>query len=450
MATVKLTEKLIASIEPPTDEAQALYYDTEQPGLLLVVGRTGLKTFMVRGWVAGKNQRIKHAIGVHGRVRDDGQPWSLVLAKKRARAVLGDMARGINPNEKRVARGAVTLRDGLELHVQEMRESGKREISIKTIEYDVTRLLKPWLDRPLAELTVEAVQRIKERGRKHPTQTNRLLAELSALWNTTRRLRRSTFTAENPIGKLGVRKYSLTGNLEPERPRVADDDLPEWLRRVDAMTNAVRRDLQIVALFTGLRDANVTTLRWETVDFERGGFVIPMSKTTPFTVPVSSTVMEILEARREENRVAFGPHGGDRGWIFPTLDRDGNVIAVDETKERRHDHVATPWLKHGPAPKAGYKKTGKRVLYIPGLHALRRTFLSVADDLGVPSHVQKLLSNHSFGGRDVHEDYLRSEWSRVAEWVGKINEAMWSKLGGRRPRKPGVTTTISDENKRAA
>jgi len=49
------------------------------------------------------------------------------------------------------------------------------------------------------------------------------------------------------------------------------------------------------------------------------------------------------------------------------------------------------------------------VLFLPGFHTLRRTFLSVADDIGVPRHVQMLLSNHSFGGRDVHENYLRAE-----------------------------------------
>jgi len=45
-------------------------------------------------------------------------------------------------------------------------------------------------------------------------------------------------------------------------------------------------------------------LRWE-VDWKRGGFVIPMSKTTPFTIPFSQTVREILEARRAESPIVF-------------------------------------------------------------------------------------------------------------------------------------------------
>ncbi len=423
---LKLTEKAIDAIVPPTDAAQEYYWDTEDTGFGVVVGRTGARTFVVRARVAGKLVKVKIGVGSPG-------PWTVAQARRRAKDLLGEMARGVNPNAKDpVIGGGLTLREARDLHVAEMRDNGKREISIRTLSYDVTRLLERELDRPLAELTVEAVQLIKERDRKHRTQTNRLLAHISAIWNTARRLRRTTFTGENPIGELGVAKFSLTGEHEPERPRVLDEDLPEWLRRVDMLPNSIRRDLQMLTLFTGLRDANVTTLRSEIVDWSRGGFVIPMSKTTPFTIPFSRTVREILEARRADNRIVFAERG-DGGFIFPTIANDGTIVPIAETKERRHDRVAPPWRKHGPH-RGEYKPTGKRVLFLPGLHALRRTFLSVADDAGVPRHVQMLLSNHSFGGRDVHEDYLRAEWSRLVTWVELLDEALWARLGGRRPR----------------
>lgn len=134
------------------------------------------------------------------------------------------------------------------------------------LEYDVPRLLSAWLDRPLSDLTVETVQRIKEQNKKHKTQTNRLLAHVSAIWNTTRRLRRSTFSGDNPVGRLGVQKFSL----DPEQPRIEEEDMPEWLRRVRALTNPIRRDLQLAALFTGMRTENVTKIRWDSVDWGRG------------------------------------------------------------------------------------------------------------------------------------------------------------------------------------
>lgn len=42
-------------------------------------------------------------------------------------------------------------------------------------------------------------------------------------------------------------------------------------------------------------------------------------------------------------------HGGDHGLVFPTVGTDEKVVAVTETKERRHDTFARPWQKHGPA-----------------------------------------------------------------------------------------------------
>jgi hypothetical protein len=151
-------------------------------------------------------------------------------------------------------------------------------------------------------------------------------------------------------------------------------------------------------------------------------------------------VREILEARRAENPIVFAEKG-DGGWIFPTVNDDGQVVAIAETKERRRDTVAPPWLKHGPA-RGPYTPTGKYLLFLPGLHALRRTFLSVADDAGVPKHVQMLLSNHSFAGRDVHEEYLRAEWSRLVAWVGHIDDELWSRMGGRQRCQPRITLLL--------
>lgn len=431
---LKLTEKAIEAINLPSDAPQAYYWDTDDTGFGLVVGRTGVKTFVVYARVGKAKVKVKIGQASPG-------PWNVARARRRAKELLGEMAAGVNPNPRRNPTGAgeITLRQAMDLHIGEMVDNNKREISRRTVKYDVTRLLERELDRPLAELTVEAVQKIKERGRAHRTQTNRLLAHISAIWNTTRRLRRTTFAGENPIGRLGVAKYALTGEHKPDQPSVRQEDMPEWFRRVGLLSQ-IRRDLQMLVMFTGLRDANASRLRWEVVDWKRGGFVIPMSKTTPFTIPFSQTVREILEARRAENPIVFAEKG-DGGWIFPTVNDDGQVVAIAETKERRRDTVAPPWLKHGPA-RGPYTPTGKYLLFLPGLHALRRTFLSVADDAGVPKHVQMLLSNHSFAGRDVHEEYLRAEWSRLVAWVGHIDDELWSRMGGRQRCQPRITLLL--------
>ncbi len=82
MGTIRLNEKTLADLATPADQPQAYYWDTELVGLGVVVGRTGAKTFVARAWVNGKNRRVK--IGVAGRPRPDGHPWSVALARAEA------------------------------------------------------------------------------------------------------------------------------------------------------------------------------------------------------------------------------------------------------------------------------------------------------------------------------------------------------------------------------
>jgi integrase len=427
---------------PPSGKTQAYYFDTKLKGFGVIVGATGVRTFFASAWVAGKDRKTRVKIGIAGHVRPDGHKWTVELARQRAKELIADAGKGIDHNaDKRadkIARdGALTLRQGLTLYVGELRDNHKSERSIETVEYDVPRLLSKWLDRPLADLTVEAVQQIKEAGRKHKTQTNRLLAEISAIWNVARRLRRTSFTAENPIGKLGVQKFRLEGRDAPQRDRVLDEDLPEWLRRVQLLS-PIRRDLQLVTLFTGMRDSNVTNMRWEHVNLTSkairigeislppSALLAPRSKTTPFVIPLGPSVVEMLKRRREENKVIFSDDGGDHGWVFPARSRTGNeIIATPETKERRPDTTARPWGKHSDA---SYKTTGKRVLYLPGLHDLRRTFTSVASDAGVSDLAQRALTNHSIGSRDVHERYVISSFESLRADAAKIDAALWERL----------------------
>ena len=440
MPTLKITEKALATLPPPTldpgappgskPKPQEYYWDTEIKGLGVVVGRTGVKTFVAFAWIAGTGRKRRVKIGVAGSVRADGHTWTVALARKRAKELLADAAKGIDRNaEKHAAAeaisGAITLRQALALYGTELRDNRKAEPSIRTVEYDVPRLLAKEMDRPLSELTVEAVQRIKERGRAHKTQTNRLLAHISAIWNTTLRLRRSTLNRANPVGRTGVQKYRLVGEDEPSRERVEAEDMAEWYRRIETLA-PLRRDLQLAALFTGLRDSNVTTMRWEMIDAHRGALLVPRSKTTPFAIPLSATVLELLDRRRAQNAIQFEADGGDHGWIFPSLARGKarRVIATSETKERRSDLTAKPWGSH----RGEYQRTGERMLYLPGLHALRRTFISVGHECGVSDLDLRVLTNHKIGGRDVHERYVHASFEHLREQTTKIDAALWARL----------------------
>src|ERR1700755_2913432 len=174
---IKLTEKALEALAPPTEAPQAYYWDTDDTGFGLVVGRTGVKTFVVYARVGKNKVKVKIGLASPG-------PWNVARARRRAKELLGQMAAGQNPNAPSDATAAtshaLTLRQAMELHLAEMADKKRRKISIDTLRYDVTRLLADALDRPLAELTVEAVQKIKKRGRSTRTQSNRLHAPIQA------------------------------------------------------------------------------------------------------------------------------------------------------------------------------------------------------------------------------------------------------------------------------
>lgn len=118
MAKVKLNEHTMRTLQIPTDAAQAYYWDKEVTGFGVVAGKTGLKTFMVRGRVAATGERIKVKIGAHLAPRDDKHVWTVELARERAKVLLGQMAAGTNPNTPTVNGVATgpTVREGVETH----------------------------------------------------------------------------------------------------------------------------------------------------------------------------------------------------------------------------------------------------------------------------------------------------------------------------------------------
>lgn len=417
MPRTKITERAIAALPPlPADgPAQVIHWDTGLPGFGLVQGRKSM-TFIMRRRIAGR--QVKRTIGRHGDVRADGRKWTATFARQRATEIAGEMVSETEaPGTGKGRR--ITLRQGLALHVEHMRRKRRSPRSISTIENDVRRNLAEWLDRPLVELTgakLDAIcrdimDRAKPRaGAVNPpgaAQCKRLVAQVSAIWNAADRLHE--LPGRNPARRV------VTHALEPRGERVDNADLPAWFATVQTLA-PVRRDLQMMALFTGLRSESVRHLRWDDVDLERRLLHVSRAKgDRPYTIPIAEAHVEIIERRRVENPILFSPHGGDGGWIFASLSRAQpfEVIPVAESKERRTD----------PA-------TGKRENILPGLHALRRTYNSIAIEAGVSLDDRQRLMNHAGRGVNIKHYGFPQSWAHLAECQARIAAAIWARING--------------------
>ena len=371
---------------------QLFYWDARLSCFGVVVSRAS-KTFVVQKDVGGKSVRV--TIGKY-------PTWTPDQARERARQLIVEMDRGVNPNERKReerARG-VTLAEAVEMHLEAMRAKDCAPQSREALREQVGRHLRAWLPRPLKDVTRD------DCARRHGALTdqngryaaNRALAHFRACFNTARR--RHPELPENPVA--GVTFNRVRRRREP----VPWAELPAWREKVNAITNPVRRDLQLLLLLTGLRSTDARTVRWEHVDFEAGTIYRPKPKggeDRAFTVPLSE---EVLRSRREENQVLF-PDGG--GWAFPSRNLRGRVVHVREAKEQRY------------APKEKGKKR-RKVAYLPSPHRLRDTFVAACVESGVGMVAIKALVNHSLPNNpdDVTEGYYRPSVEHLRESVERV------------------------------
>lgn len=451
----KLTQNALSALAVPVDVAQAYYWDPELKGFGVVVGRTGKATFVVQSRVAGKT--VKTTIGVAGKVREDGHAWSVQLARQRAKELLGEMASGTVPDvaRKSLRPGGPTVREALELHIAKMErgENRRRKVcsprSIATLRGFVELHLVDYLDEPLVTLTADVIDELRTKiertterkagsNPKNPpgrASSNRMIAAVSAIWRTWHK--RHGLPVSNPTERL------TQGSLAPRDTRVANDELPEWYAKLFAklpkyaeangrtrsrveVMSPVRRDLQLVSMFTGVRAEGVRSLRWLDIDFDEELLHIAKAKgDAPYTLPMTKTVREVLERRQVENADLFGPRGGDQGFVFPALARDAKtVIAVAEPKERH--------AKRHTDGRVIRTKAGKMILenYLPGTHANRRTFNSVAIEIGIPAEARESLMNHEGRGVNVKHYGRPQNWDYLRECADKIEAALWARIRG--------------------
>lgn len=351
------------------------YWDTELPGLFLSVGvRT--RTFYVQRDVRGRSVRVK--VGRY-------PTWTADEARRRARELVVEMDRGVDPNAKKreeAARGA-TLAEAVEWHASAMRARRCAERSVLSIRDEMQRHLADWLHRALASIRPAECASRHERitASSGPHAANRALQHFRACWNTAaRRL--------DDLPACPVRSVTFN-RVRRRREPIAWADLPAWRARVEAIGNPIRRDLQLFMLLTGLRSTDARTVRWEHVDFVAGTVHRPKPKggeERAFTVPLSAAALAILRRRQSENHVLF-PR--DEAWAFPSKDLQGRVTHVQQAKEQRY-------------------VGGRKVGHLPSPHRLRDTFASAAHEARVHPLDLKVLMNHALpSSGDVTEGYIR-------------------------------------------
>ncbi len=305
---VDFSRRMLDTLRPP-DEGRTWVYDTAQTGLALMITANDARSFYVYKWVNGRPQRVR--LGALDEITVD-------QARKLCAKKLGDIAGGADPMaEKRAIREETTLG---ELWAWFGGQAKMRKRSFGTDESRWKHHLESWSSRRLSEIKSVDVSGLHTRiGKDKPITANRVLALLSTMFNRARSI---GYTGNNPCE--GVQRFA-----EESRERFLNaDELGRFTAALKA-EGSLYSDLFNTCLWTGQRQGNVRSMRWDEVDLTAGTWTIPAAKfktAKPLTVHLSPPAMTILKARQNS---AAGE------WVFPQADNPERFVTNPTKAWRR-------------------------------------------------------------------------------------------------------------------
>jgi integrase len=326
MPQIKLTKRNVDSLKPATDRFTA--WDTDVSGFGLRVTPSGERVYVLKYRVAGEQRWF--TIGRHG------SPWTPDSARREAVRLLGEVARGLDPAEKRGAdRKAMSFgecgdlyfaegvahkkpstlpvdRGRFELHLRPLL-GGKRADAITRA--DIERLLNDVMKGRTAASAPKKRRpgSIAKGGTGVAAQCVRLASAILQ-FAVDRRIR-----SDNPARGVKVSPVRKMQRFlsEAELGRLAD----ALNREIEAGGNLFPvAAIRLLAL-TGARRSEIIQLRWRNVDFERQFLLLDDSKTREKVIHLSPPAIDILAnlPRVAENEFVIA--GGKAGQPFVGVDK---------------------------------------------------------------------------------------------------------------------------------
>jgi integrase len=377
----RLTETLVKRVKAEPGAERSVYWDAGQPGFGLMVTSGGHRSFVVQYRAHGVSRRMTLPAEL-----------SLKDARREARALLGNVAKGHDPlaeRRKKAAEATNTLRSIAEEYLS--REGGRlRTMAERRAVFE--RLVYPKLGaRQIDTIKRSEINRLLDKieDESGASMADHTLAYLRRLfnWHASR-----SDDFRTPI----VRGMARTSNKERERARIlSDEELRAIWRVAEGATGPFGTFVQFLVL-TGARRSEAAGMTWS--EITNGDWTLPAARNKvkqDLIRPLSPAAQAVL---------AKLPRHGTRGLVFTT---DG---------------------KHPIGGFSKFKAAFDRACGITGwtIHDLRRTARSLMSRAGVAAdHAERALG-HVIGGvrgvYDRHEfkDEKRRAFEALAAQIERI------------------------------
>ncbi|MEW8288226.1 MAG: integrase family protein [Candidatus Thiodiazotropha endolucinida] len=392
---INFIKATIERLGPASDGKRDYYNDTKVPGLQLQVTAKGVKTFYVYRRINGRPKRIKL-----GRFPD----MTTQKARKKAEAIIGEIASGGDPMERKRRERAdtVTLKEALEEY------TNTRQLKEKTA-YDYRKVLntglKDWQGKQLQRISKDMVanrhQKLgRERGEPYANLTMRIFR---AVYNFAAAKYEddegNSLLPPNPVLRISNTRSWFKDKRRSDY--ITEAELPAWFKAVlgykhkttgDSSGRTVA-DFLLMLILTGLRRSEAAPLKWEQIDLANKTLIIRDTKNhEDHTLPLSDYLLALIEERRALVDAKCE-------WVFPSNRMESYL------KEPRN-HVA-----------AISKAAGVPFL----LHDLRRTFVTYAERLDISAYAVKRLVNHKVK-QDVTAGYIGVDVERLRKPMQQITD----------------------------
>ncbi len=367
-------------------------WDRLLPGFGLRIGRKR-RTYFVMGRVEkrGKIKQIRRTVGTT-------EQLSLADAREKARGMIADLQRGIDPKdaEKAAQREAALARRNTFAAVAEdfMNERAKhlrtRDEYQRKLDADI---LPEWGALPIAEIERGDVKAlIQKKATRTPIAENRLLTLVKTIFNYA--------VDEELIATSPAVRIRPEPEVERERVLNATEIANFWTGLDAAPIETPVRQLLRFLLVTGQRRGEATGARWDEIDFEAKEWTIPSDRAKSgkaHVVPLSDLALDLLKDMSNGSDFVF-PGARENAPLSPYSVSQGMRKSLRALKLA--DNPATP-------------------------HDLRRSFASGLAELGFPRLTVSKLLNHREGGiTAVYDRYSYAEEMRTAmqAWSARLTD----------------------------
>lgn len=401
----KITKKLVDTLAPSGRDG--VLWDDELSGFGIRITAAGVKSYVVQYRIMGRSRRM--TIARHGVMTPEE-------ARKEAKLILADVARGLDPAEARdEQRRDLTVSELCDLYVTEGMTT-KKASTIASDKGKLERHIKPLLGkRLLRSITRADIERLQA-----DIAAGKTAADIKGGFKSRSIVTGGRGTAARTLGLLsGVFQFAVNRNLRPDNPvrgvkRFAEKKCERFLSPTEmarlgkaladladeGVNPAAINVVRLLAL-TGCRRGEITGLRWEWVDWDRACIRFPDSKTGAKVVPLGAAALKLLTELYEE------PSAGP---VFVGSGITGSTTAVWRVWDKAREKAKLPDVR---------------------IHDLRHSFASVGAAGGDSLVVIGALLGHrdtATTARYAHlsNDPLKAAADRIA---GNIEAAMKGNSG---------------------